>query len=325
VRSASRVLIAGAGAPARDLRRRLAGARRDAAMLGFLADDGPGALDGHPVLPLSRALETDYDAVLVPGPALPDDRRRCGLPAGVPVTVCDPALWRRGIGEYPRLETIADDLFGGRPVLIAGPAATLAADVNRRYAVVAVSEVGHGIPYADVVVLLNLQKLLSLVFDAERLDRWGRVLVPDGLMKRFPDPHAAGRPFGPDACADLVPEYRDAWGWDRLVPFDQVDRLVDFGWIAERLVCGRLENVYADPAAHPEWTRHDPGFDAFDRGAMAPGLVKSACNPAHLGICLAYHAGVRHIHTAAVDEARVDAVVARLGMTRTRLDEAGPA
>ncbi len=325
LRAESRVLVAGGGGPARDLRRRLAGARRDVVMLGFLADGGPGSLDGFPVLPGSRTLESDYDTVLAPESAPPDDNGPCMPPPDVPVTVCDPALWRRRIGEYSRLETVVGDLFGERPVLIAGPGAALTDEVSRRYAVVAVSEVGRGVPRADVVVLLNLQKLLSLVFDAEGLGRWGRVLVPDGLMKRFPDPHPAGRPFGPDACAGLVPEYRDAWGWDRLVPFEQVDRLVDFGWIAERLVCGRLENVYADPSAHPEWTRHDPGLQAFDPAAMSPGLVKSACNPTHLGICLAYHAGIRHVHTAAVDETRVDAVLARLGMTRTRLDEDHPA
>lgn len=302
----SRVLVLGTGPSSKALKRRLVGTRSDVHVMGFIDDDENTmkTLDRLPVDSRDRLLAVDYDAVIAPaGETVPPAVASVIGTSAAPVLTCEPGfsavdtrapyLW---IDEaLPRIEI-------DRPVLLLGKGPGLSKvpyDANRTHFVVSVNQAFARVERADAVFLLDADQLVHILFGPGNWNRWRFLFLPDGIMKQFSNVKDDRVPFGPPEFAGTEPIFTQAWGWDRELPFEVVDRIIDFSWIKDKVVRFALENVYWDPNVHTEWPGIDAEFEAFRPERMTDPLVlKSGCNSAHLALSFLFRKGVTEILTA---------------------------
>ncbi len=302
VPQAARIMVVGGHHEARALKRRLVGSRADACVLGFADREPGGTLDRLPVYPFSRLEETDYDAIATASDVSAEDLSRAAAP-GVPVIRFDSSLSSADkISPYVWLDEALPRIAIDKPVLLLGKGPGLAKvppDAHRTHFVLSINQAFARVEHADAVFFLDADQLIHILFAPGFAGRWDRLFVPDGIMKRFDNVKDTDLPFGAQEFDAVERYYTDSWAWDQLMRFEDVDRVIDFSWIKNRVVRFNLQNVYWDRAVHPEWPHIDRELDAFRPESMAqPNLLKSGCNSAHLALSFLFKKGVTSVVTA---------------------------
>lgn len=333
----ARVLVAGLNSESLTLHRRLLSRRPDVRSLGFVDVTTSGSRDGVPVSDAARLAEADYDVVLLcddPGQAFPDALLRHVQPATS--LRCGKALWEPGAASsYRWLDEALPTLDLSRPILVIGkgPGATrVPAGVNQTHSVIGLEQTHTTSAWCDLTIVLTARGLVECLFSPGAARHAGRVLVPDGLAPSSPAPaDAAGIASQLQALAGLAPQFRPAWGWDRMLPFEEVDQALDLQWAGDRLIRFALENIYWDWKAYPEWPNIDTDLHAFRPERLSnTRLLRSGSSVAHLALCLLHHAGIRDVLLAGVEsdqERRWSAttrILDHLGITWRRVEDLAP-
>jgi len=253
---------------------------------------------------VGRLWEADYDAVIrssdepvPPTVASVIDRLAMPLltfgPAYSAVDTAAPYLW---------LDEVLPRLLIDKPVLLLGKGPGLARvpfHANRTHYVVSVNQAFSRVERADAVFVLDADQLIHILFSPGNWNRWRSIFLPDGIMKQFGNVRNDRLPFGAAEFDGTVPIFTEAWGWDREVPFEDIDRIIDFAWIKDKVVRFRLRNVYWDRFVHTEWPHIDADLDAFRPEHMTePQVLKSGCNSAHLALSFLHRKGITEILTA---------------------------
>ena len=300
--SGARVLLLGADWQARAWRRVLLGSRADVTVVGFVEQGGHGTVERLPVWSPDRA------AGLAEWLIVPDGATAVRALESIRESPRHHALAVRHVTPIERphayawLDEAVSRVVIDRPVLLLGKGPGLSLvppDAHRTHFVLAVNGAAAAVEESEGVFVLDADQLCHLLFAPGVEGRVRRFFLPDGIMSRFDNVCDEGLLFGAEDFSRLTPRSTPEWGWDRMVPFEEVDALVDFGWIAAKVVRYRLQNVYSDAHVHPEWPHLDPDLEAFRPQHMSEAhLLKSACNSAHLALSFLFRAGVRDLLTA---------------------------
>jgi hypothetical protein len=300
----AKLFIMDAGIPSKILKRRMISAREDLTILGFIDSFREGSVDKLPIFKPERLECRDYDGIAIAskesGAIIAPMLRAFNVPQVFEYS--KDLLDADYFSPYIWLEDAIGMITIDKPVLLLGKGPGLSrvpVNAAESHFVISINQAFMHLEKADLVFLLDLEHLIHVLFTPGFGKRWERIFLPDGLMKCFDNVVLDQQPFGKNDFADIQPQYRDRWGYDFEVPFEEVDRILDFSWNKSRIVRFNLQNVYWDPQVHPTWTKMDPGLTAFQPDNLGqPNVLKSGCNSAHLALSFLYRKGVKQIMTA---------------------------
>jgi hypothetical protein len=300
----AKLFLIGAGIPSKILKRRLISEREDLTILGFVDSVREGFVDKLPIFKPERLACKDYDGVVLPS------KEYSGVTEPLLRAYDSPRIFEYSkdlldanyFSPYVWLEDALKTITIDKPVLLLGKGPGLGlvpANAAETHFVISINQAFTHLDKSHLVFLLDLDHFIHITFTPGFGRKWEKIFVPDGLVKRFDNVTLDHLSIGETDFVDLQPQSSEPWGLVPELPFEEVDRTLDFSWIKERIIRFHLENVFWDTVIHHFWHKLDPGLTAFHPSNMGqPNVLKSGCNSAHLALSFLYRKGVKQITTA---------------------------
>jgi hypothetical protein len=300
----TKLFFIGAGIPAKILKRRLISAREDITVLGFIDSVREGVVDKLPIFKPERLACKDYEGVV----ATPKESCSVNVLKLHEFNIPQVFEYNKDLlaeayfSPYAWLEDALETITIDKPVLLLGKGPGLSrvpANVADSHFVISINQAFAPFKKVDLIFILDLDTLIHILFTPGWGRQWERIFIPDGLVKRFDNVDLDHLPFGEFEFADIQPQYRESWGLVQELPFEEVDKILDYSWIKERIIRFHLENVYWDENLHINYPKLDSELSAFLTANMKqPNVLKSGCNSAHIALSFLYRKGIRQITTA---------------------------